>query len=134
MYNNGTRDGATSSVHEYMLDEVNKTATHVWSWEPATSVPAWHRGNAQRLPNGNTVISWGGASAPYEIPAVTEVNPAGDVVFELYFDYQLMLIRISFLLRVTAHSDSLIRRPPRQFRKGMHLSDTGLMKPLEIPA
>ncbi len=88
MYNNGTRDGATSSVHEYMLDEVNKTATHVWSWEPATSVPAWHRGNAQRLPNGNTVISWGGASAPYEIPAVTEVNPAGDVVFELYFDYQ----------------------------------------------
>ena len=86
MYDNGSRTGDTSSIHEYTLDEVNKTATHVWSWAPATSVPAWHRGNAQRLPNGNTVIGWGGARSSYYIPAVTEVTPAGDVAFELYFD------------------------------------------------
>lgn len=84
MYDNGGRGGGSSTIHEYTLDEVNKTATHVWSWEPPMEIAAWHRGNAQRLPNGNTVIGWGGASGDH-IPACTEVAPSGEVVFELYF-------------------------------------------------
>lgn len=86
MYDNGPRRGSgTSSVHEYALDEVNLTATHVWSWSPPTDIKAWHRGNAQRLPNGNTFIGWGGASGDH-IPVCTEVTPEGEVVYELYFD------------------------------------------------
>jgi len=86
MYDNGSRRGGGSSkVHEYTLDEINLTATHVWSWEPPTPIAAWHRGNAQRLPNGNTFIGWGGASGDH-IPAATEVTPEGEIVFELSFD------------------------------------------------
>jgi hypothetical protein len=86
MYDNGPRRGSgTSTIHEYHLDEINKIATHVWSWAPPEDIKAWHRGNAQRLPNGNTLIGWGGASGEH-IPAATEVTPDGEVVFELYFD------------------------------------------------
>jgi hypothetical protein len=87
MYANGNRQGTVSSkVYEYTLDEVAKNATLVWSYTPDKIFPAWHRGNAQRLPNGNTFIGWGGASATKRIPACTEVTPAGQKVFELYFN------------------------------------------------
>lgn len=86
MYDNGTGGGATSSIHEYAVDEVNKEVTHIRSWQPDTSVPSLHGGNAQRLPNGNTLIGWGGALGSANVPAVTEVTPTGDVVFEMYFD------------------------------------------------
>ena len=86
MYDNGNRPGTVSStVHEYKLDEVAKTASNVWNYVPDTIIPAWHRGNAQRLPNGNTFIGWGGAAASKRIPACTEVTPTGEKVFELYF-------------------------------------------------
>ncbi len=86
IYNNGNRQGTTSSsVHEYRLDEENRIAEHVWSFVPQTPIPAWHRGNAQRLPNGNTLIGWGGASGK-PIPTCSEVTADGRIVFELYFD------------------------------------------------
>jgi hypothetical protein len=86
IYDNGNRQGTSSSLaHEFNLDQVNKVATHVWTYTPDTLIAAWHRGNAQRLPNGNTVIGWGGASGDH-IPAITEVNPAGQKVYELSFD------------------------------------------------
>jgi hypothetical protein len=85
-YDNGGRRGeATSRVHEYSLDEINKIATHVWTYTPVPDIPAWHRGNAKRLPNGNTFIGWGGASGD-PIPTCTEVTPDGNVIFEVYFD------------------------------------------------
>ncbi|NIS54053.1 MAG: hypothetical protein GWN94_23635 [Phycisphaerae bacterium] len=85
-YDNGGRRGeATSRVHEYSIDEVNKIATHVWTYTPVPDIGAWHRGNAKRLPNGNTFIGWGGASGD-PIPTCSEVTPDGIVVFEVYFD------------------------------------------------
>jgi len=86
VYDNGSRNGTSSSkVHEFILDEQAKTAELVWSFEPDTIIGAWHRGNAERLPNGNTFIGWGGASGKF-IPTATEVNPEGEVVFEISFD------------------------------------------------
>jgi len=85
IYDNGGRKGGTSQVHEYKLDEQSKIAEHVWTYVPDMEIPAWHRGNAQRLPNGNTLIGWGGASGK-PIPACTEVTPEGEKVFELFFD------------------------------------------------
>ncbi|MHC4691838.1 MAG: aryl-sulfate sulfotransferase, partial [Planctomycetota bacterium] len=86
-YKNGGRfhPDPISKVHEYSLDEVNKIATHVWTYTPETDIVAWHRGNAKRLPNGNTFIGWGGASGD-PIPTCSEVTPDGNVVFEVYFD------------------------------------------------
>lgn len=78
----------SSKVHEYRLDEVAKTATLVWSYAPPALIPAWRNGNAQRLPNGNTLIGWGGAQPGTRIPACTEVTPDGQVVYELYFKAQ----------------------------------------------
>ncbi|MEE8307831.1 MAG: aryl-sulfate sulfotransferase, partial [Gammaproteobacteria bacterium] len=84
-YDNGPQPGGTSRAHEYALDEENKIATHVWTYTPVPDIGAWHRGNAKRLPNGNTFIGWGGASGD-PIPTCTEVTPDGNVVFEVYFD------------------------------------------------
>ena len=86
IYDNGNRKGTRSSqVHEYKIDEPNKTAELIWTYEPDIKIAAWHRGNAQRLPNGNTFIGWGGASGK-TIPTCTEVTPDGNVVLEVYFD------------------------------------------------
>jgi len=84
----------TSKVYEYKLDEVNKVATLVWSYTPPTPYYSWHAGSAQRLPNGNTFIGWGGANilpgiggtTNLQVPACTEVNAAGQIVYQLMFN------------------------------------------------
>ncbi|MFC1634058.1 arylsulfotransferase family protein [Planctomycetota bacterium] len=87
IYDGGGRRGSgTSQVHEYKLDEENKIAEHVWSYVPDPPIGGWHRGNAQRLPNGNTLIGWGGDGTDHG-PACTEVTPDGRKVFELFFDH-----------------------------------------------
>jgi len=88
----------SSKVYEYRLDEVNKIATLVWSYTPVAPCYSWHAGSAQRLPNGNTLIGWGGAdimpgiggTTNAQIPACTEVTPSGQVVFEMSFDNPLV--------------------------------------------
>jgi hypothetical protein len=87
VFDNGDRQGKrTSRVHEYSLDEERKMASWVWTYAPDTLISSWHRGNAQRLPNGNTLIGWGGPRGGDHIPAVTEVTAAGEKVYELSFD------------------------------------------------
>lgn len=87
VYDNAGRgsDNPDSEVHEYLIDEVNKTAELIWTYNYPTPIGAWHRGNAYRLPNGNTIIGWGGASGD-PIPTCTEVDETGNVIFEVYFD------------------------------------------------
>jgi hypothetical protein len=68
-----------SRAVEYRLDEVQKTATRVWEYRPDPAVTSEAMGSVQRLPNGNTVIGWGSATAPL----VTEVTPDGAKVAEL---------------------------------------------------
>jgi hypothetical protein len=85
-YDNGPRRGSgTSEAHEYRIDEVNKTAEKIMTFTPDSAIQAWHRGNAQRLPNGNTLVGWGGASGDH-IPTATEFDSAGNQVLEVYFD------------------------------------------------
>jgi hypothetical protein len=76
-------------VYEYRLDEVNKVATVVWSYSPTPPVVTGFMGKAQRLPNGNTFVGWGGPSigdTNHPIPACTEVTPSGRVVFQMNFN------------------------------------------------
>ena len=72
-----TRANVTRAA-EYALDEVNSTATLVWSYE-LPGQTAFATGMAQHLANGNTFVGWG--LGPYTL--ATEVNRDGKVVFEI---------------------------------------------------
>ncbi|MHC4097871.1 MAG: aryl-sulfate sulfotransferase, partial [Planctomycetota bacterium] len=73
-----------SRAVEYHLDEVNMTATLVWEYRKAPDIFASSGGDVQRFDNGNTLINWGPATRA-GAPIVTEVTPAGEVVFEMSF-------------------------------------------------
>jgi hypothetical protein len=66
-------------VAEYSLNQVTDTASLVWSYQVAGQDTAF-AGSARRLSNGNTLIGWGGITGGL---LATEVNAAGDVVWEL---------------------------------------------------
>lgn len=87
IYDNAGRGGTNtnSEVFEFHIDEENKTAELIWTYAYPEDIKAWHRGNAQRLPNGNTIIGWGGASGD-TIPTCTEVDMDGNIIYEVYFD------------------------------------------------
>jgi hypothetical protein len=85
LYNNSTlAPGATSTVHEYSLDETNKVATHIWTYTPSPSVSGPFQGNAQKLSNGNTFVGWGGLGnvTPFTCTEVADTN----VVFQMKFN------------------------------------------------
>lgn len=105
--NTPVRSNLTSRAVEYELDEVNKTATLVWTYTPEEPILGVRRGSAQRLPNGNTIIGWGSASDDDSI-AVTEVTPEGDVVFNLYFEHVGMASYRAFRFPVTDYTPAAI--------------------------
>ena len=78
-----------SRAAEYKIDAVNKTATLVWSYRNTPDVASIFWGNAQRLKNGNTFISWGKS----EIGA-TEVDSKGEKVFEMKFPTDVFSYRM----------------------------------------
>ncbi|MCS6990761.1 MAG: aryl-sulfate sulfotransferase [Chitinophagales bacterium] len=92
LYNNANyMNPQRSNVKEYVLDEQNKTATLVWYYEhPDVNgqiVFGRASGNAQRLPNGNTLINWGNLPLLSSgLPNFTEVDSAGNILWELSFD------------------------------------------------
>ncbi|MBM2816160.1 MAG: hypothetical protein HW421_2922 [Ignavibacteria bacterium] len=75
---------------EYEVNEANMTVRKVWEYRNTPDVFDPFMGSVQRLPNGNTVIGWGGASNFGETyndenfqPVVTEVKSDGTKVFEM---------------------------------------------------
>ncbi len=101
IYDNGARRGTQSSqVHEYRLDEENKIAEHIWTYEPDTVINAWHRGNAQRLPNGNTVIGWGAVAVIHVRPlqkSIRKVRKSWKYLLSLLILKATVLIVFHFL-------------------------------------
>ena len=92
MFDNGKYENPQESVaKEYALDQVNKTATLVWSYiHPeigAFNVLGNAMGSVQRLPNGNTFIDWGllNNQTLAHFPNFTEVDSAGNIVWEFRF-------------------------------------------------
>lgn len=78
----------SSEVAEYKIDEVKKSAELIWKYKPDKIISGWHAGSAQRLPNGNTLICWGGPPVDnsVQLPLVTEVTKTGEKVFELFYE------------------------------------------------
>jgi len=70
--------GELTRIVEYAIDEDAMTAELVWSYSKEGAYTQ-SQGSAQRLENGNTFIGWG-AGTRY---LATEVNPDGEIVFEL---------------------------------------------------
>ncbi|MGB2959604.1 MAG: aryl-sulfate sulfotransferase [Bacteroidota bacterium] len=73
-----------SRAVEYVIDTLAMTATLVWEYRHDPILFSQWMGNAQRLPNGNTLICWADGS----LPKITEVRPDGTTAYELDFvDY-----------------------------------------------
>jgi len=87
MFDNGADENDMERTYsravEYALDEVNKTATMVWEFRHDPDILALSGGNAIRLANGNTIVRWGGAAKAGDAPAMTEVNPNEQLVYEI---------------------------------------------------
>lgn len=78
-----------SRAVEYMIDESNKIATMVWEYKNTPSIYGNAMGFAQRLENGNTLISWGSTN-----PTLTEVRPDGSKALEISFSTGVFSYRV----------------------------------------
>jgi hypothetical protein len=86
LFDNGTYSSLpTARAIEYQLDEENKTATAVWQFHEPNGFSSVFIGNTNRLPNGNTLIDWGGAFPLEVTTSFTEVDASGNIVMELDF-------------------------------------------------
>jgi len=73
---NHTSAGAfITGAIEYSIDEENQTLVQTWAY--TVDDLDYFLGQAQRLDNGNTLITWGYSGV------IREVTPAGDVVWEM---------------------------------------------------
>lgn len=75
----GRPEAPYSRVVEYRLNTQTMEATKVWEYVNEPRTYGFAMGYAERLPNGNTIIGWGAGS-----PAITEVDAAGNKLFELF--------------------------------------------------
>lgn len=66
-----------SNAVDIAVDIQNRTATPGWSYAGASCLQNGFLGDAERLPNGNTIVTWSSYGA------IEEVTPAGEVVFQL---------------------------------------------------
>jgi hypothetical protein len=71
----------SSNASEYELDEDSLICTLTWEYHHDPSIYGPFMGNNQRLPNGNTIIGWGGR-API---TTTEVRPDSSKAWEMTF-------------------------------------------------
>ncbi len=82
VFDNGNlRQNPKSRAVEYELDIDNMTATLVWQFKYSPPIFSCFMGNAQRLPNGNTLVNW---SVDVGVSLFTEVRPDGNIAFDLW--------------------------------------------------
>ncbi|WP_327141438.1 arylsulfotransferase family protein [Nocardia sp. NBC_01327] len=79
LFNNnsdGLESRGPSSVEWIHIDPVAKQATLVRNQQHPEKLTTFAMGNAQALPNGNTLVSWG------MVPRISEFSPSGDLVYD----------------------------------------------------
>jgi len=77
-----------SRAIEYSLDETNMTATLVWEHRHTPDIFSARLGNAQRLSNGNTLVSWS-----YAETTLTEINREGATLLEMALPKEMTTYR-----------------------------------------
>ena len=84
IFDNGDqRDIPFTRVSEYQINESDLTATLVWEYSHPEGHVSLNQGCAQRLGNGNTLISWGGVSGHGQI--ITEIDTSDQRVLEIEY-------------------------------------------------
>jgi len=77
VFDNGTSGDMNSRVVQYDLDEDAQMAEQVWEFEPDPTLWIYCLGDVSRLPNGNTLITWGTSGR------IEEVTPEGETVLQI---------------------------------------------------
>lgn len=104
LFDNGnTHTPRFSRAVEYRLDQSGKTSTLVWSYRPSPDIFSGYYGYAQRLPNGNTLVTFGPQGILHEVSPSSQLLwtlslPPGATVYRAY--------RIQSLYSPQAVSDS----------------------------
>ncbi len=75
-----------SRAVEYQLDLELMTATKTWEFVHPDSLFSPSISSVQRLENGNTLITFGNLTLLNRGAVIAEVNPSGEIVFELELD------------------------------------------------
>lgn len=89
LFDNGsTRNPQFSRVVEYEVDEVNKIITKIWQYRNVPDYFTNAMGNARRLANGNTIISWG------KMGIISEVRYDGIKALELQLPEETFTYRV----------------------------------------
>jgi hypothetical protein len=84
IFDNGDqREVPHTRVSEYQINENDLTATLVWQYTHPEEYVSLNQGCAQRLDNGNTLISWGGVSGHGQI--ITEIDTSNQRVLEIEY-------------------------------------------------
>ncbi len=122
----------TSMVREYVLDQVNKVATRVWTYTSSQAVTFGWGGSAQRLSNGNTFIGWGDTGGA-ALPTCTEVNAAGQKVLDISFTNPLVESYRAFRFPWPP-SDQLIEASAHEMLSGNSYGFTGTGVSLDVKA
>ncbi len=82
---------------EYDVNTDNMTATLVWYYADDSTIGSTAMGYVQRLPDSNTLITWGlspaGAANGTPHPAVTEVTPDKKITFQMDVAEQFAIYR-----------------------------------------
>ncbi|MFN3307048.1 MAG: aryl-sulfate sulfotransferase, partial [Candidatus Kapaibacteriota bacterium] len=86
LFDNGNlRPSPFSRTVEYVIDEANRRVTKVWEYRAPNNIVSNAMGSCQRLPNGNTLIAWGGTTAEGgHNYLLSEVTPEGHIALEFY--------------------------------------------------
>jgi hypothetical protein len=92
MFDNGNNQSPErSTAKEYKLDQANKSASLEWYYDHpqvnGKEVMGLAMGSVEYLPNGNRFIDWGFRKfiTIADIPNFTEVDSAGNIVWEFWF-------------------------------------------------
>ena len=89
IFDNGNNHSPpTSRVIEYEINETDKTLNLVWEYRNPYGQESLSMGSSQRLPNGNTLISWGNIWG-LAGGKIMEITPNYQIALEIQFDSQM---------------------------------------------
>jgi hypothetical protein len=110
LYDNGNYHSPPySRAVEYNIDEVNKIAALAWQYRNNPDIFGGAMGFAQRLDNGNTLISWGSIH-----PTLTEVRPDGGKALEISMPPGVFSYR-TFKYRYKENETAALRSPETMY-------------------
>lgn len=119
LYDNGNlKSPQYSRVVEYAIDDVSMTATKVWEFRYNPDIYQHFMGGVTRLPNGNTLINWGGGK-------ITEVKPDKSIAFEITY-YDGYIYR-AYKVTAIANTTSRLINSPGEYNFNSQGNNTGVI-------